>query len=190
LDDILSVEESAIVPQGTRQSKWIGTGEFEEIIEKWGRCDSGFGFADGGGLSIEMPFGEEAAILTLKTDVPHPRLGSGLFALLKIPHSSELERINKLSLEMNYLEANVWSKLGMPLIGNWGADEYSKQERGFVPAFSSFVPNLFYQRGLAENIFLYAANRTRWVRQMLMPDAIDLPMHEILSKRLKSGKLK
>jgi hypothetical protein len=177
LDDILSVEESVIVPQGTQQSKWIGTGEFEEIIEKWGRCDSGFGFADEGGLSIEMPFGEETAILTLKTDVPHPRLGRGLLALLKIPHLSELERVNELSIEMNYLEANVWSKLGMPLIGNWCADEYAKlekRERGFVPAFSSFVPNLFYQRGLAENIVLYAAGRTRWVRQMLMPDAIDM----------------
>lgn len=145
----------------------------------------------GGGWNERMwSDGEKTAILTLKTDVSHPRLGSGLFALLKIPHSSELERINELSIEMNYLEANVWSKLGMPLIGNWCAHEYAKQERGFVPAFSSFVPNLFYQRGLAENILLYAAGRTRWARQMWMPDAIDLPMHEILSKRLNPGKLK
>jgi hypothetical protein len=183
----LSVEGGAIVPQGTQQSKWIGTGEFEEIIKKWGRCDSGFGFADEGGLSIEMPFGDETAVLTLKTDVAHPRLGNGLLAILKIPHLSGPERVNALAIEMNYLEAMIWSKIGMPLIGNWCADESvmrEKQEPGFVPAFSSFVPNLFYQPGLAENIVLYAAGRTRWVRQMWMPDEIDLPMHEILSKRL------
>jgi hypothetical protein len=180
-----------IAPQGQLQSKWIDTGEFEEIIHKWGRCDSGFGFADKRGLSIEMPFGDATAILLLKTDVPHPRLGNGLLGILKIPHFSKLESVNALSIEMNFLEALIWSKIGMPLIGNWTSVESGapgEQEHGFVPAFSSFIPNLVYQPGLAETLVLYAMGRARWVREMLLPGTLDLPMHEILSKRLNREK--
>jgi hypothetical protein len=182
LDDILNVEGSVFAPEGKQQSKWIGTGEFEEIIGKWGRCDTGFGFAGKDGLTIETPFGDETAILLLKTDVPHPRLGNGLLAILKIPLLSELERANEFCIELNYAEAQLWK--GSAFIGNWCANETLQGGRGFGPAFSCFIPNFVYRPGIAENLVLYAINRAQWVRRMWLPDAIDLPMHEILSKRL------
>ena len=187
LDDILNVEASLYAPAGRQQSKWIGTGEFEQIIGKWGRCDNGFGFADKQGLTIETPFGDHTAILLLKTDQPHPRLGNGLLAILKIPLLSELEGANDFSIKLNYAEALLWYEYAPPLIGNWCANEgrvQGEERPSFGPAFSSFIPNLLYQPGLAENVVLFALNRARWVRQFWLPNANDLPMHEILSKRL------
>jgi hypothetical protein len=183
LDDMLYVEGSIFAPEGKQQSKWIGTGEFEEIIEKWERSDVGLGFAGKDGLTIETPFGDETAILLLKTDAPHPRLGNGLLAILKIPLLSEPERANEFCIELNYLEERVWQ--GPAFIGNWCANETLQGGRGFGPAFSCFMPNLVYRPGLAENLVLYAIRRAQWVRHTWLPHTIDLPMHEILSKRLK-----
>jgi hypothetical protein len=185
LDDILNVEGSVFAPDGVQQSKWIGTGEFEEIIDKWGRCDTGFGFADNKGLTIETPFGDHTAILLLKTDAPHPRLGNGLLAILKIPLLSKPESANEFCIELNYAEAQLWK--GSAFIGNWCANEgrvEGETDSAFGPAFSAFIPNFVYRPGIAENLVLYAINRAQWVRRIWLPDAIDLPMHEILSKRL------
>ena len=188
LDEILGIEEAMIAPFGQQQSRWIDTGEFEEIINRQGRCDYGFGTTDKGGLTIEMPFfGEATAVLALRTDMPHPRLGNGLRAILKLPRVSGFEDTNALSIEMNYLEDRLWSKVGVPFIGSWSARaEDALGEPGFVPSFRVFVPNLAYERGLAENFVLYAMGRARWFRQLWLPDAVDLPMHEILSRRLDS----
>jgi hypothetical protein len=184
-DDILKIEGSTFAVEGKKQSKWIGTGEFEEIIDKWGRCDTGFGFADEAGLSLETPFGDHTAILLLKTNVPHPRLGNGLLAILKIPLLSELDEANEFCIQLNFAEATLWSK-GSAFIGNWSANEApaeGTQEIAFGPAFSSFVPNLVYGPGLAVNLVLYMIRRAQWVCQIWWPNTSDLPMHEILSKR-------
>jgi hypothetical protein len=81
----------------------------------------------------------------------------------------------------------AWRSQGPAFIGNWCANEAPLQgEEGtaFGPAFSSFMPNLVYRPGLTENLVLSAINRAQWVRRKWLPDTIDLPMHEILSKRL------
>jgi hypothetical protein len=88
---MLGVENDYAV-LGSSPSRWIATGEFEAIIEKWGRCDSAFGTADETGLTIETPFGDDSALLTLKTNQPHPRLGNGLLAVLIIPRLVETEK--------------------------------------------------------------------------------------------------
>ena len=185
LDDILNIQATVIEPEGQKPNRWIGTGEFEKIIDKWGRNDNGFGFADNRGLTLETPFGDETAILTLKTDQSHPRLGNGLMALLKIPLLSDEKDAAEFSLRLNYLEATIWQKTGMPLIGNWCANEVF--EHNFGPAFSCFIPNLFYQPGIAENLLMHAMVRARGVRQTWRSNETDSTMAEILSKRLNVG---
>jgi hypothetical protein len=186
LDEMLGIEGWMLSPLGQQPSKWIGTGEFEKIVEKWGRSDSGFGVADKAGLSMQTPFGDASAIILLRTDKPHPRLGNGLHLSLSFPHVSEAESANALAIEMNYLEDRLWSQLGVQFMGNWHADEW--RGHGFVPEFSCFIPNMVYFPGLAANLVLYAMARAKWGRQMLRPGAIDLPMHEILKMRFPRRK--
>lgn len=185
LDHLLYVERAAIAPEGERQSKWVATGEFLEIIDKWGCSEAGVGVADRGGLTLEMPFGDTTATLVLRTDLPHPRLGNGLHAALKLPCLANAETINTVAIQLNHLESRMWSKAGTPLIGNWYAERNTPgdPESGFVPAFSFFLPNFIYELGLAEHFVLHAMARARWGREVLLPNESDLPLHEILDKR-------
>jgi hypothetical protein len=182
LDEMLGVEDWMLSPHGEEPSRWIGSGEFEKIIERWGRGDSGFGVADQAGLSMQTPFGDTSAIILLRTDRPHPRLGNGLYVSLSLPHVSDAETARAHAIDLNYLEDREWSETGVPFIGNWHADEW--RGHGFVPEFSCFIPNMVYFPGLAENLALYAMARAKWGREILRPGAIDLPMHEILSRQL------
>jgi len=91
LNSILKVEKWEVVPAGQQPNKWIGTAEFEEIIVNWGYSDAGYGEALAGGLSIETPFGHAAAVILLRTDIQHHRLGNGLFVVLKLPYLHDLE---------------------------------------------------------------------------------------------------
>jgi hypothetical protein len=185
-EDFLSCVQSDYVSLGKEPSRWIGTGEFENIIDKWGRCDNGFGFADEKGLSLETPFGDRTALLLLHTDQPHPLLGNGLLSILKLPSASDLEWASECSVELNWAEAQTWTNPYPPLIGSWLASESpvrGEKEPAFVPTFCSFIPNLLYKPGLAENIVLYAPNRVRWARQSRWPNLSDLPMDAILAKR-------
>jgi hypothetical protein len=116
VDEMLGVENWMLSPLGLEPSKWIGTGEFEKIIEKWGRGACGFGVADQAGLSMQTPFGDSSAIILLRTDKPHPRLGNGLHVSLSFPHVCEAESANALAVEMNYLEDRVWSETGVQFI--------------------------------------------------------------------------
>jgi hypothetical protein len=184
VDEMLGAEGWMLSPHGQEPSKWIGTGEFEKIIERWGRRDSGFGVADKAGLSMQTPFGDTSAIILLRTDKPHPRLGNGLHVSLSFPHVCEVESANALVIEMNFLEDRAWSKLGVQFMGNWHADKW--RGHGFVPEFSCFIPNMVYFPGLAANLVLYAMARAKWGRERLRPGAIDLPMHDILEKQLPS----
>ena len=124
VDDILGVDQ-IIAFHGQQQSKWIDTGEFEQIVERWGGRDSGFGFAGKGWLTIETPFGGHTAMLKLKTDQRHPRLGNGLVATLTLPDLCDTEgEMTDLSIEMNFLEVTHWLKVGVPLIGSWSAEKW------------------------------------------------------------------
>jgi hypothetical protein len=185
LDDILGVDQF-VAHHGQQPSKWIHTEEFEQIVDRWGRSDSGFGTAGKGWLTIETPFGAATAILKLKTDEPHPRLGNGLLITLTLPGLYEDEgRMADLAIEMNFMEITRWLKVGVPLIGNWSAERWNLPAGPrFATAFSCFVPNMMYKPGLAENFVLYAMGRAKWFRERYLPDATDLPMHEILNKRL------
>jgi hypothetical protein len=187
LNSILKVEKFEIVPNGEQQNKWIGTGEFEEIIVNWGYSDSGYGHAFEGGVSIEVPFGHTTAVILLRTDMQHPGLGNGLFVTLKLPYLHDLASIHALSIEMNYIENRIWSKPGMQFVGNWSAEQWGGAAPGefdFGPAFNIFVPNLFYGYGLAETLVMDAMARARMFREILLPDRVDLPMEEIDRRRL------
>lgn len=117
LDDMLGVGADYAF-RGRAQSKWIGTGEFEEVIDKWGRSDSAFGTADETGLTIETPFGDNSALLTLKTNQPHPHLGNGLLVVLKIPHRVANEKAISEANWLNYLESSTWTSKRMPFTGS------------------------------------------------------------------------
>jgi hypothetical protein len=181
VDEMLGIEQDILEPHGKRPSKWIGTGEFEAIIAKWGQCDHGFGFAEHSGLSLATPFGHDSALISVRTDQPHLRLGNGLSVRLSVPHMADAESSCALTIRPNYLEERFLSNFSTPLMGHWHAVE--GPGHNFAPEFICFVPNMIYFPHLAENRTLYMMARAKWAREILRPGAVDFPMHKILEKR-------
>jgi hypothetical protein len=179
LDEILNVLGEVIAPIGKEPSRWDGSEEFAAIAETWGRSDSCFGTGDPTSLTLETPFGADSALIRLLTDQAHPQLGNGLLATLQLPVIAEDLDVARLANELNYLEASSWT--GFPLIGCWHSQ---KVGGGTRPAFSTFVPNVLHQPGIATNVALWMLNRARWVRAERYPDLVDQPMIEILNRRM------
>lgn len=178
-DDILNVLSEVIVPIGREPSRWDGAEEFAAFAERWGRNDNCFGMGDPAGLTLEAPFGADSALIRFLTDQPHPQLGNGLLATLQLPVIADALTVAKLANELNYMEANFWT--GFPLTGCWHS-RMAGDDVGI--AFTTFIPNVLYQPGIATNVAFWMLHRARWVRSERYPDLVDLPMIEILRSRM------
>jgi hypothetical protein len=177
LDELLGSETTLFGPAGDAQSRWIGTGEFEDIAQRWGTSDIAFGFGDPNTLTLETPFGTHLATLQLITDRPHPRLGNGLLAVLRLPWLMQDDQAVSQTNELNLLEAQGLT--GIPLMGNWSTIP-SADPNAHFPAYRSFIPNLLYRPGIAENFVLWALARARWIRETKFPEIADRPLIDIL----------
>lgn len=177
---ILQVLKSDILPAAGQPSRWIGTGELEEIVVRWHNTDFECSLAFEGAVVVETSFGQEAAIIMLRTDSENAALGNGLDVHLRLPYLDTQEAIQALSIEMNFVEDRIWSKPGMPFIGGWSAEEWGGPGGpGFGPMFSWFIPNACYQHGLAEILVMDAIARAEMFRKILLPGVADAPMEEI-----------
>jgi hypothetical protein len=177
-DEMLFVVRDIYAPEGSKPSKWLGTQEFEEIAAAYGRLESCFGNGDDKGLTLEVPFGTDTALIRLHTDQAHPQLGNGLLATLQLPVWLE----DSMSMESNWY--NLLEMISFnytPLMGSWVMHSMSEDQN--VVAYSSFIPNLLFQPGLATNMALWMIGRARWARETHFPDMVDEPLEEILRKR-------
>jgi hypothetical protein len=181
LDGMLELVAQAYVSLGNEANRWVGTGEFQKIAENWGQSDYSFGFGDDGGLTLETPFGDDSALIRLKTDERHPQLGNGLLCTLQLPFSDEPTRTAEECAFLNLLET-FWTETEIPLLGCW----HPHISRGGLegPAFTSFVPNALYQPGIASHMTLWLLERASWIRKKRWPHLQDKTMLEILQKRL------
>ncbi|HEY7247634.1 MAG TPA: hypothetical protein VH678_27500 [Xanthobacteraceae bacterium] len=171
LDEMLEVIAQVYVPLGQQQSRWTGTDEFEKFAEEWGRSDLCFGNGDTTGLTLETPFGNDTALVRLHTEGKHPQLGYGLLGTLQVPYFAELEMIARECADLNALESGSWT--GFPQLGCWHWQESRGTQGGL--AFTSFIPNALYQPGIATNLAIWLVARSRWLRQIKWPDAVDQP---------------
>ena len=181
VDDILGVGADVYGPAGERMSQWVGCPEFAQTADQFGRGDLCFGNGDAGGLTLETPVGESSALIRLRPDVPHPQLQSGLLASVELPFEHPQERTVDECLWLNFNEASLWTDV--PQFGSWhpreGKDGTSHAANGF------FIPNALFQPGLATNAALWQVGRARWAKNTLYPELEDLPMIEILKRRLQ-----
>jgi hypothetical protein len=184
--EILHVERP-IAEAGQQESAWIGTGEFQEIVDTWGNTVATIGRANEHGLFVETPFGSHTALAQLNANVPHRRLGNGLLATLVVPFFSDLEAAESFCVTLNYVEDQAWSKGRFPLLGNWCAEQMEDRHGAggrFAPTFSCFIPNVMYQGNLAEHLLAHLLTRAHWVRQTWAPDLVDETLNEIFARRL------
>ncbi|TGD72182.1 hypothetical protein E4634_16070 [Mangrovimicrobium sediminis] len=164
VDESLFAIEHHFVPAGQEPSRWAGSGEFEEIAERLPE-DQFFVNADKTGLSLELAFGSDTALIELHTSQPHPVLGHGLLTTLKLPFEVDGEY----SLEpCFYAQMEVMNDAPLPLLGSWTI--WERGESRWVMAYSSFIPNIIHQPNLALNQALWMIGRARWVKDKFFPE--------------------
>lgn len=182
LDPMLELAAQVYVPIGREQNRWLGTGEFSNIIDAWSATENCYGNADEGGLTLETSIGDDTALIRLGSGEKHPQLGEGLLATLQIPFFNEPLAIANECAGLNLLET-FWTDI--PLFGCWHRHA-SRAGRETLEglAFTTFVPNALYQRGLANLTTNWMVQRARSLRQERWPDLPDKPINDILEARL------
>jgi len=179
LDDILYIGQEVFAPIGLETCRWIGDGEFEEIIEEFGGYDWCFGTGDSSGLTLETPFGSNSALIRLRTDVKHPALGTGLLVSTQLPVFDTFDATMETCTWLNFFASTSWTNV--PVLASWHPKEV--REGQFSPACGTMIPNALYAPGLATNFALWSLGLAGWARSTLWPDWEDWSVAEILKAR-------
>ena len=155
------------VPDWDQPSFW-GARDFadaESRLRAQGACAN----AGDRALTAEFPwddgaysamFGERTSLLRIKSDVPHPAAGNGLFVQLDLPESFTHEEASEAAVRLNRAEAAAIDT--PPFIGAW----CTMEDSGTL-SFRAFWPNLLYQQGTVATIAFWSWARSRFARQML-----------------------
>ena len=183
-DQMTETLELVYGPVGQEPNRWIGSLEFEEFAEQWGRSDLCFGMGDPSGLTLETPLGSGSIMIRLRTNQKHPQLGQGLLGTIQFPFFGGANEIARLSAELNFLESWQWTQF--PQNGCWHVVEGEGDQYGL--AFSTFVPNALHRPGIATNLAIWLFSRARWARDQKWSDVKDEPMHEIISRRVAAAR--
>jgi hypothetical protein len=178
LDPILEAAELVYAPMGNETNRWVGAGEFATIAERWGRSDLCFGIGDAEGLTLETPFGQDSALIRLRTNERHPQLGTGLLGTIQLPIGDELGAAAHECARLNLMET-FWTDI--PLFGCWSP--HQSRDAKYCLAFTSFIPNALYSPGLASNMAGWLFQRAHWVRKERFALGHDRTMLEILLER-------
>lgn len=181
LDDILEVADQIFVPAGARQSRWNGSDEFAAFAQNFGRWEGCFANAQPTGLTAEVPFGNDIALIQCWTDQAHPQLGNGLLITLHLPCNA-VDQADGGVATLNFFEARGWTEV--PNLGCWHSRD-TGSARGKLPAHLTFIPNALYRPDLIQNLVLWEMGRARWVRQTFFPELRDRLMSEIYDERMR-----
>jgi hypothetical protein len=180
-DEILNVPQGIYILAGKDSSKWIDTGEFEEIVQRFGKSDLCFGNGDSSGLTLETPFGDNSALIRLFTDIPHPALGNGLLSTIQLPFWESIDQVGDVCAHLNFLNSIDWTNV--PYLGSW----FPKQVKDdiYCPAYSSFIPNALYETNLAANMALWCVAGAQYAKEKVWPSIKNVTMNEIYRKRFQ-----
>lgn len=139
--------------QGAQAARWSAA-EFQDAVTKYMQGPPALmASAGGAALTVEFPFGSQSSLCQVMATQPHPRFGTGLFALQTFPvnAASDVDGARQ-ALELNSDELSV-SPFG------YGCGSYVY--RNELLCFVSFIPNVAYRSGLLPNVYYSCAQRAR-----------------------------
>lgn len=182
VDGILEVADQIIIPAGSATSRWVGSSEFDALANQLGTTEGWAVNSGHSGLTAEVPFGKDTALIQCFTDQPHPQLGNGLLVTLTLPFDVKQKHVGVTAHALNFFEARAWTEV--PQFGCWHSRD-TATERGTVAAHAIFVPNALFRSGLVQNLVIWQMARARWVRESFFPHTEDRSMSEIYRDRYK-----
>jgi hypothetical protein len=178
-DEILGTIAQVYLPAGQEASRWITSGEFEELLPLL-RHGNLFANGDRSGFTAEMAFGKDTALIRATGSELHRQFGTGLRLSLALPVALSEQAAVSLSLQLNAAEASSFTR--SLFMGAWSVKE---ARGGYVPDFVSFIPNALYRPGLLFNLILSLGLKARWARSEIAPYAEDQQLARVLSRRFR-----
>jgi hypothetical protein len=200
-DDMLCIIEGCFLPVGEKPSRFSGE-ELEQTASQL-RARGLLSFASEAGLSAELPFlGDKTVVETLREaerlgrpadlvqtslleinpTIEHPRLGSGLFALLQtpLPIREDIDWGRRFAAHLNRSwRSRPW------LFPRWGA--WCVNPIRAVLAYVMFVPNFLWAPGLASWVaenFQLANLAAR--RELILYSAMDPPPAAVIGASVRT----
>ncbi len=131
------------------------------------------------GLALEVPFGDQTALILMKADGPHPLVGSGLGVYKMLPERYDEAEASRLANWLNLRE------LRDPFLGEFiGAWCKAPSADRFLVAHARFVPAALYRPGLILDSAIVAIGHVSDVNGLIhaytpRPDVI-----EVIERRL------
>ncbi len=153
--------------------------EFETICEQTERINAASFGAGDTGISIEVPFGESTALITLNAKEENPRTGAGLGVFLQLPIFASFEECARLAAWLNRKEAD-----GEFLSHCWGAWSVKKYRDSCTVARCAYLPNALHRPGLAMDVAASSVQKLRLVNRLMNPGVPESSAWEVVAKRL------
>jgi hypothetical protein len=157
-DDMLAVTGGFIKPKSEEAIKYIGEEDFVSASKIIGPgLDT---VADGSGLSVNIPFGNDLALL-LACKQTHPFLGKGLLITHILP-AGEVETVCEVngSLIMDMNAAEQSSLNTGHFLGSWCLGPPVSDRK--TPVFVSFIPAIACNRSVLVNMILSTLWHNTW----------------------------
>jgi hypothetical protein len=159
MDDMLTVIEKLIAPEGRKPSPWVT--ELEPVYELL--QNSGYDpVLEDDGIQFVFPFAHSSALVSLSTAQVHPRLGNGLLILTTLPTLRDISVNYQLPLNLNFLELRSVTR--SHFLGSWCLSPE------LLLTHVSFFPNIAYQPNSTCNLVMSACQRLRWLEEWITRD--------------------
>jgi hypothetical protein len=153
--ETLGRHKATFVWHGNQPNRWIGSGEFEKIVESWNGFDGCVCDVHDGRLRLDLGRGrKDAPLIFLSTDQKHPQLGNGLLAELILPIYDDWTSTGMMAIGRNLAES-MWTDI--PQFGCWHPRTHA--DKRVCPCFALFIPNALYGPGIASMAVLWLYQR-------------------------------
>lgn len=178
-DDMLNAVRAVFLPIGESKNAFADKFEFDTICEQVNRINAAsFGGSDSG-VAIEVPFGDNTALITLNAIEPNPRIGAGLGVFLQLPIFAGFDECVRLASWLNRKEAA--GEFLSQCIGAWSV---KKGGRFCTVARCEFIPNVLHRSGLAMDAAIAAIMKLKQVNRLMNPGVEEPIAWKVVTDRL------
>ena len=159
-DDMLNVE-AVFQRDGAAPSRFAVSHELQSIVDHVRGTPFASMGATAGGVCVEVPLGNATTLIELRTDVPHPHLGSGLSVKTVLPFGETHADLAAFAGRLGRGQSQTAEGVGG--LGAWGVRTTNGRQHA---TYSRFVPNSMHSPGFALDVAMGEINRARWVDRL------------------------
>ncbi len=178
-DDMLNVVRRVFRPLGAEPNRFADRFEFETISEQCRQINAASLGASDTGVSIEVPFDQSTALITLCAGEDNPRIGTGLGVFLQLPIEASFAECVRLASWLNRKEA-----AGEFMVPCWGAWSVKQDGDAGTVARCGYLPNALHRPGTAMDVAAAAIMILKEVNRLMNPGVPEPDALKVVADRM------